>query len=150
MQKALLPCIAHPQALKSLMGKRRELGREAALYLVFGALTTLVNWISFFALHGAAGAPALPANAAAWLLSVLFAYITNSRWVFCSPQLSLKEAGSFFAARAFTGVAETLAVWITIDLLKLNEAAMKIAASAAVVILNYLLSKAIIFKKRQR
>ena len=130
------------------MGKRQELGREAALYLVFGALTTLVNWIAFFALHGAAGAPVVPANVAAWLVSVLFAYFTNSRWVFRSPRFSLKEAASFVAARAFTGVAETLAVWITIDLLKLNEAAMKIAASVFVVILNYLLSKAIVFRKR--
>ncbi len=129
--------------------ERRELGREAALYLVFGALTTLVNIVVFLALHSLAGAPVVPSNIAAWFFSVLFAYITNSKWVFRSPRFSLKEAASFFAARAFTGVAETLAVWITIDLLKLNEAAMKIAASVAVVILNYLLSKAIIFKKRK-
>ena len=131
------------------MGKRQEFGREAGLYLVFGALTTLVNLFSFFALHSAAGAPVVPANAAAWLISALFAYFTNSRWVFRSPRFSLKGAASFCAARAFTGAAETLAVWITIDMLKLNEAAMKLAASVAVVILNYLLSKAIIFKKRK-
>jgi len=125
--------------------------REALLYLFFGVLTTAVNMVVFFALN-AAGVNELVSNAAAWVLAVLFAYVTNSIWVFRQKGESagdkLRQIFSFYAGRVATLLFEEAALYIFITKLSFAVAPVKIAAQIAVIVLNYIISKLLVFTKK--
>lgn len=138
------------------MGRLRVLlqkliNRETILYVVFGVLTTVINIVvfalcsQFFHLSWELG------NGIAWVLSVLFAFITNKLFVFESKSFRLRtffwEIGSFFAARLFSLAVEYVGMWLLIDVLAAGEMLSKILMNVVVIILNYILSKLIIFKK---
>ena len=88
---------------------------------------------------------------AAWALAVLFAYLTNRSMVFHSTaagaQEIMKEIGSFFACRLGTGVVDWAIMFVFVTVLHFNDMIIKILANIIVIILNYVLSKFVIFKK---
>ena len=133
------------------------------MYLIMGGLTTLVSWgtYSLFAwILPIANQDllVLTANALSWLLAMTFAYVTNKIWVFESKSWErhflLKEFGLFVSARLLTGIFEVLAVpglvWLGCDQSILGVPGMlsKIIVSIIVVLLNYVFSKLIIFRKQ--
>lgn len=116
------------------------------MYVVFGTLTTVVNIVVYFALEFI-GVNYIISNIIAWFLSVLFAYVTNRIWVFesRSPDI-LKEMTLFFSGRIFSGVLDTALLYLFIDILTLGNTFSKIAVEVIITILNYLLSKLLVFK----
>ena len=123
-----------------------RLDKELFLYVVFGTLTTIVNIVVYFALEFI-GVNYIISNIIAWFLSVLFAYVTNRIWVFesRSPDI-LKEMTLFFSGRIFSGVLDTALLYLFIDILTLGNTFSKIAVEVIITILNYLLSKLLVFK----
>lgn len=129
------------------MERNKIISREVFFYLVFGVLTTLVNIVSFAILTRLLSAGTVLSNVIAWFLSVLFAYVTNRRWVFQSERGDvLREAAAFFSGRLGTGVLDTLVMFVTVDLLGWNDLLMKIISNVIVIILNYIISKLFVFK----
>lgn len=128
------------------------MNREVISYLIFGVLTTLVNWAVYW-LMVRAGIDYRAATAAAWVVSVLFAFIVNKIFVFQSYDLHLsfvmKEILSFTACRAASGVMEMILMVIMVSWLKMDEYVSKILVSVVVVIANYGFSKVFIFRKRE-
>ena len=124
---------------------------EGMRYLVFGALSTVINIFVFAICAKGLNFSTTLSNVIAWIVAVLFAYITNKLYVFDSKTSRLKELGkeiiSFFSARIATLVIETVFLWIVIDKLGFNEILMKIVSNIIVIILNYIFSKVFIFKK---
>lgn len=126
--------------------------KDVIPYGVFGVLTTLVNiavyWLMAHPLH----CPTMPSTIIAWVASVLFAYVTNRRWVFHSEAHTrkevIKEAVSFFVCRLATGVVDWLCMFVFVDILHFHDVVMKAIANIAVIILNYIASKLIIFRKQ--
>ena len=94
---------------------------------------------------------ALVANIGSWILAVAFAYITNRIWVFDSNASTaadfLKEITSFVGGRVATLVIEELILFIFITNLGMNSMLVKIVAQVIVIVLNYVISKLIVFKK---
>jgi putative flippase GtrA len=134
--------------LKGLLLTRREV----VAYIFFGVLTTLVNFVCYFALRSLFREAATPAiNIPAQAASVLFAYFTNRKWVFESKSAGagmLREMLAFFAARIFSVLLDIALVFLTVDILRLHEGIMKISVTFLVVVLNYFLSKFFIFNKK--
>ena len=129
------------------MDRNKVVSREVFFYLVFGVLTTLVNIVSFAGLSRLLSAGTVLSNVIAWFLSVLFAYVTNRRWVFQSKDGNVfREAAAFFSGRIGTGVLDTVVMFITVDLLGWNDMVMKVISNVIVVILNYIISKFFVFK----
>lgn len=128
------------------MTKRREL----ILYVFFGGLTTVVSFLTYILFTRVGFMGVVPANILSWIISVTFAYLTNRKWVFCSKKSGAREiAGevtTFFASRVFSGLLETAIMFVFVDILSLYDVAVKIAATVIVVVLNYVLSKVIVFK----
>ena len=124
-----------------------KLDRELVLYVVFGAFTFLVNIVTYFLFESMMGINYLVSNVLAWFFSVLFAYITNRRWVFesKSPNI-LKEMSLFFGGRIFSGVVDTVLMYLFIDVLVLGNTFSKIVVQIIVIVLNYVFSKLIVFK----
>lgn len=124
-----------------------KLDRELVLYVVFGAFTFLVNIVTYFLFQSVMGINYLVSNVLAWFFSVLFAYITNRTWVFesKSPKI-LKEMSLFFGGRIFSGVVDTVLMYLFIDVLVLGNTFSKIVVQIIVIVLNYVFSKLIVFK----
>lgn len=129
--------------------------RELVVYLFFGGLTTLVNFIGF-AVAEWLGLGTFWSVTIAWVLAVTFAYVTNRRWVFLSKVKGTKnvlnEAGQFFSLRAGTYFLDLGIVWYFVEYLGFDERMqqwlVKLCATVLVVIANFLLSKFIVFRKR--
>ena len=123
--------------------------RETVLYVVFGAITTLVNILSFQVCANWLHLNTLIANAIAWVLSVLVAYTTNKLFVFQSHTKGLapfvKEISLFFGARLLSFGVDELGIWLMIDVAHINSLIAKIAMNVIVLILNYIFSKRFIF-----
>lgn len=125
---------------------------EVLSYLIFGVLTTVVNYLVYLPCYNLFHWSAALSNAVAWVFAVAFAYLTNKPFVFRSHDWSLKvvvpELAKFVACRVGSGVMETLILLLTVDLMKLDGNIMKIVTSVLVVILNYVGSKLLVFRKK--
>lgn len=121
-------------------------------YLFFGVLTTLVNYAVYLPLYNYAGLSAAASNVIAWVAAVAFAFLTNKPFVFGSHDWSLQvvlpELGKFLGCRIGSGLAETAILFLTVDLLAWNGNFWKLLTSVLVVILNYVGSKLLVFKKK--
>lgn len=124
--------------------------KDVIPYAVFGVLTTLVNIGSYWIMAHPMKMPVMVSTVIAWILSVLFAYLTNRKWVFHSEASSSKEIiheiAMFFSARLATGVIDWGGMFVFVDLLKLNDVVIKTLANVVVIILNYVASKFLIFR----
>ena len=124
---------------------------EILSYLIFGVLTTVVNYLVYLPLYNLMGMSASLSNAIAWVFAVAFAYLTNKPFVFRSHDWSLKtvipELTKFVTCRVGSGFAETLILLVTVDLLGWNGNIWKLVTSVLVVVLNYIASKLVVFKK---
>lgn len=125
--------------------------REVILYLFFGALTFLVSVLSFALFHLAIGMNELLANIGSWIAAVLFAFFTNRSWVFSAPAETvsefLRQAVSFLGGRVATLFVEEAILCIFITMLRFSSMPVKIAAQIVVIVINYMLSKFIVFRK---
>lgn len=126
--------------------------REQILYLVFGALTTLICQISYWLLDVAAGAGTALAYVGSWLAAVIFAFFTNKFFVFGSRKSSAKKSAfevvTFMGGRVFTGFIGGVFTVITVDRLGMNSQIMRFIGSCIEVVLNYVISKLIVFRKK--
>ncbi|MGO1042823.1 GtrA family protein [Clostridioides difficile] len=125
--------------------------KETILYLFFGAFTTLVNIVSYLFFTRIISFNFMVANALAWILAVLFAYVTNKFFVFESRKIEIKflfkEFLSFVSFRLLSGIIEMVIMYVMIDLLFVNDIIVKVFTNVVVIVLNYLFSKIIIFRK---
>lgn len=124
--------------------------KEILLYLFFGGLSFVVSIGSYALFERVFGWEPLIANLFSWILAVVFAYITNRIWVFDNAADGLKgvfrEVVSFFGGRVFTLIVEEIILYIGITVLVCNSIATKTVGQIIVIILNYFISKIIVFK----
>ena len=122
------------------------------LYGIFGVLTTLINIVSYSLLYSILDVSNVISNIIAWILSVLFAFITNKLWVFGSKSFEFKlfmvELGNFTLCRLATGVLDLGIMFVGVDLLKGPAIILKVISNVIVIILNYVMSKVFVFKKK--
>lgn len=135
--------------LKRLFDKYKDI----IPYGIFGVCTTLVNMGIYWLCAHALKLAVLPSTLIAWFIAVLFAYLTNRKWVFHSQAVTRQEITreiiSFYSCRIATGVVDWACMYIFVDLLLLNDLVIKFTANILVIILNYVASKLLIFKKKQ-
>ena len=124
---------------------------EIITYIFFGGLTTVVNWVVYFPLYNLLHVDSTVSNVIAWVISVAFAYLTNKPFVFKSHDWSgktvLSELSKFVSARLFSGAFETVCLFVFVTCLAFDGNIVKIVVSVAVVILNYIASKLVVFRK---
>lgn len=140
--------------------------KEIIMYLIFGVLTTVVSWGSYAVFESVfkkaivdVNVLVAVANVLSWVTAVVFAYLTNKLFVFESksfkPTTVFKEMGLFVGSRLISGAVEwvgvPLLVWIGLNQTIFGVEGMlaKVLVSVIVVILNYILSKLIVFKKEK-
>lgn len=139
---------------------RKVISKEVVSYLFFGVMTTVVNLLvyNFFNKF----VDVMVSNVIAWVAAVVFAFVTNKLFVFesksWSPKVLAKEIPSFTGARLLTlGIEEVgllvMIKWLNFDELFTigsvgGELVVKAFLAVIVVLLNYIFSKVLIFKKK--
>ena len=116
------------------MGKIKELlikYKEPVLYVVFGVLTTVVSYASYWIFTDFLHIPYMVSTALSWVLSVTFAYVTNRK------------------SRIASGLMEMGMMFIGVDLLHVNDKIVKLVANVFVILANYILSKLVVFRKKK-
>jgi putative flippase GtrA len=121
------------------------------MYAIFGVLTTIINLVTYYVLYDKIHIANVISTALAWFISVIFAFITNKLFVFDSKSMEVKkvlyELVTFFTCRITTGLIDLVIMYIAVDLNHWNEMIWKLMSNIIVIILNYVASKLIIFKK---
>lgn len=128
----------------------RKFDRQTVLYALFGTLTAAVNLAVYFTMNWAMGINYMVSNVTAWVVTVLFAYVTNKLFVFRSRCGSVGELAweflRFVNSRILSGTADQFLMWLLVGLLHFNSSIIKLINSGVVVALNYILSKLMIFR----
>ena len=121
-------------------------------YGIFGVLTTVVNIVIYSFSYNTLGLSNTLSNVIAWIIAVAFAYLTNKVWVFGSTswkwEVLKKEVVAFISCRLATGILDIVIMYICVDVMQWNALLMKTSSNVLVIILNYIFSKLIIFKKK--
>lgn len=138
-----------------MLGKMKSLIEkywDVISYLFFGVLTTVVNYLVYLPVYNLCHLSAAVSNMIAWVAAVAFAYLTNKPFVFRSHDWSAKtvipELTKFVSCRVASGAMETVILLLTVDVLGWNGNLWKLFTQVLVVILNYVGSKLIVFKKK--
>ena len=138
--------------------RRFLVNKETILYVVFGVLTTVVSYavgmLCYYTLPIPSDSPMLnlTANCISWLAAVAFAFVTNKKFVFESKSWSgrvlLLEIPTFLSARLLSLGVELLGMWLLVDCAHVWYGVAKIGMNVLVILINYVLSKLVIFKKK--
>jgi len=134
--------------------------QQAMKYIIFGGLTTLVNIIVYLLFariifkNFADYIRVNLSNSLALVLSIAFAYITNKLYVFKSTNKNKKELiqeiGKFIGCRVFTAIIDIVLLEVTVVIMHWHEILMKILVNILVIVLNFIFSKIIVFKNKER
>lgn len=123
---------------------------EIINYIITGAFGTVVN-IGTFTLFRSFNFDITISNVFAWIITIIFIYISSKFFVFKTANKtkreSTKEFITFVLARFATLGIEILLLNLTIEVMHMDEFIAKTIAQVIVIILNYILSKLLVFTK---
>ena len=126
--------------------------RSILIYIIFGVLTTAVNYLVYIPCLNLLGMSASVSNVIAWCVAVLFAFLTNKPFVFESKDWSAKtvvpEFTKFVGTRVASGLMETVILMVAVDMLGWNGVIWKLVTNVIVVILNYIGSQLLVFRRK--
>ncbi len=125
--------------------------KELIVYGIFGVMTTLVDFLSYYALANIFGIEENLSNVISQIIAIIFAFITNKIFVFKDKKYGLKDVSlqfaKFFSMRLISLFMNSGLFWFMVDILRINDLITKALVSIIVIILNYIFSKIFIFKK---
>ena len=128
--------------------------KEVIMYLIFGVLTTLVNIITYYFCTRLFDLNEYGSNVVAWIISVLFAFVTNKLFVFEDKDKNwraiLKQSLSFFAFRLVSLGIDMGSMYGMISILKWNDLIAKVIVQVVIIIVNYVFSKFLVFNRRKK
>ncbi|MFB9768678.1 GtrA family protein [Lactiplantibacillus modestisalitolerans] len=132
-----------------LVSKRKQTRNQAVRYVLWGLISVVVNFLTFYVMNGVLHVEYQVANATAWVLSVQVAFWVDRLLVFNhhSPH-PFREMGKFYATRIMTYLIETLVLWLGISLVGLPAVATKLLGQACALIGNFFLSKLFVFRSK--
>lgn len=125
--------------------------KSVFLYLIFGVATTVINVVVYFIFARMLHISPTASTCIAWVFAVLFAYITNRIWVFSSQAKTIsgiaREIIYFFICRLATGILDVIIMYVFVERLMFYDILIKVLDNILVIVLNYIASKLVIFKK---
>lgn len=131
---------------------------EVIKYLFFGVLTTVVNYVVYygivFVMRTSDGMVGFLANLIANIAAILFAYVTNRKFVFESKATGrlevLKEMASFFSCRIFSMFVDSFIYFVGCTKMGFSDLIVKTISQVVIIVLNYVLSKLVVFRKKDK
>lgn len=128
--------------------------QEFLRYFFWGLIATGINLGLYELLILTVPIHYLVINGIVWVVTVLFGYYTNRRFVFKTPRKQLKEtiyeASHFVGFRLVSGFFDTFTMWLLLTIFGINALWAKLAANLVASLINYVTSKQIVFKRGKR
>lgn len=137
--------------IKELYNKHKEIIN----YVIVGGLTTVVSLGVYYGLVLTIMNPKNPvllqaANVTSWIAAVTFAYFANRKYVFNSKNKNwFVEATKFYSSRLFTLFVDMGFMFLLVTFLNFNDKVSKIIVQFIILVLNYILSKFLVFIKKE-
>lgn len=133
--------------------KKRKSFIELLKYGAAGVTTTFVN-LAVYYIFFMTGMDYRCANLAALILSKGYGYVVNKIFVFrshCESKRELMiEISRFILARGFTGLIDYFSLIALVELLDTNKIFAKYLVQTAVIILNYVFGKFLVFRENNK
>lgn len=127
--------------------------KEKIAYVFWGGVTTVINIGTYSLFARIVHLNTMVSNVLAWIITILVAYITNKLYVFNSKSFDMKvvirEFVSFLVCRLASLVLDMAIMYTFINIFKFNDIMVKTASNVVVIIVNYILSKLVIFRQRE-
>ena len=128
--------------------------KEMVNYLIFGGLTTVLNFIAYMLFTRLIRLDEVLSSGLAWVVAVIFAYVVNKIFVFESKTKGilsiLKEMTTFIGCRIISGITCDVGLFaLMVKVLSINDIVSKIVTQVMVIVVNYLFSKLLVFRKKQ-
>lgn len=127
--------------------------RETITYIIFGVLTTAVNYLAYYLLYRYTSLDPVFYNTIAWAVGVIFAFVTNKLFVFESKSWKIstifREFLPFVGARLLSLLLEEAFLALSVKVLGMHELIAKVVISVVVVLVNYFASKFFIFRNKK-
>jgi putative flippase GtrA len=124
---------------------------ETLRYIFIGGCTTLFDYVSYQIMVVYLHMGVTASNVVSAALAILFAYVTNKLIVFYSRTSSFAELAveflKFIVSRLFTFILEYLGVLLLVEKLGQDYRLGKAETIVLVIIVNYVLSKLIVFRR---
>lgn len=128
--------------------------RPIFIYGIVGCIATAINIGIYLLSYQYFSIPNVPSNILAWIISVLVAFILNKLYVFESKDMQwvvlMRELSKFLLARLSTGMLDVFIMFFAVDVMVWNATLWKIISNIIVIIVNYVLSKFIVFNEHQK
>ncbi|MCM1024051.1 MAG: GtrA family protein [Prevotella sp.] len=138
-----------PEPIRNFYGRHES----ALLYVIVGGMTTVVSVAAQY-VPAYMGLPTEANTTISWIFAVTFAFFANKVWVFKDKSNSgkdwISQAAAFYGARAATYFMELGFMSLTVRVLNRNEYVMKLIAQVFILVINYLFSKLVIFRKKTK
>lgn len=127
--------------------------KSIILYIFFGVCTTLVNIIVYLLFSSFLNCSVTISTIFAWIIAVLFAYLTNRTWVFNSKKNGfserINELYKFYLCRLMTGIIDLIGMYILVSRLNYTDVTIKLFLNIIIIIINYIASKLIVFNNER-
>lgn len=127
--------------------------KEMIMYIIIGGCTTVVSLATYFLFHDLLHIHYQVSNILSWICAVLFAYITNKKYVFESKysgfRNSLMEIGKFLSSRLASLGVEIISMYFFVQVCRLDDGLVKLMNQFIVLVLNYIFSKFWVFRKNR-
>lgn len=133
--------------IKEMLIIKYKDNKEIINYLICGFLTFIVSMLIYALLSEALRINVLISNVLTWIIAVYFAFTVNRRFVFESNNKITDELLQFYSGRIVTLLIEQVILYIFIIRLSFDNLIIKLIAQIIIIILNYIISKFIVFKK---
>lgn len=123
---------------------------EVGLYLFYGVVSMVFSLIAYYAymlLFDNYYLATIVKN----IVGIAMAYFANHSFVFKSSATGIKRAKeiiTFLLSRAFTFGIDLILMWVMVDLVNIHSYIAGVLSTLIVILLNYILSKAVVFKKQ--
>ena len=128
--------------------KENEKVTEIINYLIIGVCSTIVSIVSYFLLRLVIENYMI-CTALSWIITIIFTYITNRKFVFTEHDSNIfREMTTFLASRIATLIVELACMYVAVDMLSIDDRVAKIVVQVIVIVLNYILSKLFVFKRK--
>lgn len=126
---------------------------ESVRYLFIGGCTTLLDYVAYHVMIVYFNISVTVSNIISAAIAILFAYVANKRFVFFSRTSCFSELAAeflkFMVSRLFTFLLEIGGVYLFVTVLGQAYWLGKAETIVLVVIVNYLLSKLVVFRNNK-
>lgn len=127
--------------------------KEIVNYLICGGITTVLNFVAYILFTRVMHLEEVVSSTLAWSVAIIAAYVLNKIFVFESKTKGIKavfkELASFIGCRIISAITCDIGTFaLMVKVLKINDIVSKIVTQIMVIIVNYLFSKLLVFRKK--